>query len=358
MDTNSHKSSHKSSDKYAIQHTSQDLDPMTVKFRDSHIQHIKDKIERIVPITTQDNKSYYVMTELLPPGSVYFTSKCINAKDGKRYYINTFILHPKKSTSDINTDTGSSADIGSDIDTDTDIDTDSGIGSDIDNNNINNDNNTTKNNINNDNVNVNNNSNISDTITTNVLTHKLGAFQRGMTDRIKYMMMIPSYADKKTFALGLNTIKINNTILYRNIIEFQNKKNNFSYSTVKSVLANCKYRLLLKVVGLLVTSTNVLLSIRLVRIYLDNLDPLPPGIKLNILSELNTHESHNLQRYNELNIIQMQYTTTKKQTKDDLLKIFHIPNDKPNNHYTFVSRNANANVNANTNTNINTNMNS
>ena len=118
----------------------------------------------------------------------------------------------------------------------------------------------------NENENDNENENTTDTLiydnVSKSLIDKLNLYQRGLTNRIRYITMIPVYTDKRSFKLHISTIKLDGKIKYKNIIEYQNKKNNFTYGIVKLILMNCRCRLLLKVRYLLITKDNVILNIQ------------------------------------------------------------------------------------------------
>ena len=350
----------------------QTLDPISLHINDIILRQYKDITHRLIPITSSDNKGYYVMTELLAPKSVFCTSNKITDSNGKNHYINKFRLTVPKYTienvneininnetnieneslnnniSNVNTTSESSTDFDIENVNEIDINNETNISNEID---INNETNISNEiDINNETDISNENEIIDDTLT---LIHqsvhindKLNKFQRGFTDRIRYMMFIPQYNDKKSFGLKIRTIKINNIVKYKNIIEYQNKKNNFSYNVIKQVLMNCCCRLLLKINYIMISNTNVVLNIRLVRILPDNLDRLSQSTKLYIMGELNALSCKNIEKYRKLDRSysddydqskMYHRTQSKTDTKNELMKLFNIPKTIS----TTKSRNAN-----------------
>jgi hypothetical protein len=300
---------------------SQTLDPVSTKLHDIVLRHSKDKFVRIVPITSCDDKGYYVMTELLDPLTVFCASNEIIAKNGQKYYKNSFRIRVPK----LINHHAHNHDIISEPSNNTDADA--------------NDNNKFHDSF--EDI-ISEEEDISDqyqnipqeitqekpqekTQESLILIDRLNKFQRGLTDRIKYMMMIPDYDNKNSFGLTMNTIKIGNTIKYKNIIEYQNKKNNFCFNVVKQVLMKCRCKLLLKINYLLITETNVILNIRIVRIIPDNLDNLSMSTKINIISEINSLSSRNAEKYNALDTVPKLSHISKNDTKKDLMKLFNLP---------------------------------
>lgn len=321
-----------------LQVTSQSLDPQTTNIHDVILKH-DCGMDRIVPISTHDNKGYYVMTESLESGTIFCSSKKITLKNNKNYYVHEFRLRIKNQAA-INTNCNLikidpcespsvdpqynhnilknpyHADFDGD---DMQICVPQSVQTQIELNGIEDVTRHKEVHID-DNSNItNNNDNYSKT-----LIDKLSNYQRGLTDRIRYIMMIPEYKDKKSFQLHLSTIKLDGKIKYKNIIEYQNKKNNFTYDIVKNVLMNCRYRLLLKIRYLLITNNNVIMNIQLVRIFPENLDTLQSIFKLMITSELNAFTIRNLEKYNELNTPTNTHNVTKQKTKDSLKKLLKI----------------------------------
>jgi len=247
---------------------SQTLDPLTTVLHDVELRHTKDKVSRLLPITTTDNKGYYVMTDLLEPKSVFCATDEVTDGHSKKRFVNSFRLYQHQSKQhDVQDD-------------------------------------------------------VQDNST--LLIDKLNKFQRGLTDRIRYMMLIPQYTDKKSFGLRMNTIRLNNIIKYKNIIEYQNKKNNFGFDVVKQVLMGCHCRLLLKINYLSITESNVVLNINVVRIIPEDLDNLSMNTKISIMGELNNVSSSNAEKYQTLDSVPKMTHVSKTTTKNDLMKIFNI----------------------------------
>ena len=317
----------------------QTLDPSLAKLHDVVLRHNKDKFDRLVPITASDDKGYYFMTEFLEPQSVFCSTNEIIDKNGKKCYKHGFTLRtPKprvnssqydKSIGDTTTNTDNTLDNESDNKSDIESDVESKIESFENEGDIQNNIHTEKTNKIENLESTNKIENLESTnkienLESSIIIDRLNKLQRGITDRIQYMMMIPHYECKKSFNLGINTIKINNTIKYKNIIEYQNKRNNFYFDIVKQVLIKCRCKLLLKVNYLMITNTNVILNIRLVRIYPDNLDNISMSNKIHINNELNYVSSKNAEKYNELNDVPKFTKVSKADAKNNLMKLFNI----------------------------------
>src|SRR5579872_5040003 len=70
----------------------QTLDPMSLHINDVVLRQYKGTIQKLIPITSSDNKGYYVMTESLAHKSVFCNTNKIIDKNGKTHYINKFRL--------------------------------------------------------------------------------------------------------------------------------------------------------------------------------------------------------------------------------------------------------------------------
>lgn len=271
---------------------SQTLDSAVTKLHDVVLRHAKDRFDRLVPITTSDDKGYYFMTNPLEPKTVFCSTKEIIGKNGKRSYINGFTLRTPKLSETVNDDGLKDKD--NDYASNSDSH-DEGQYS----------------------------AKCNDKQESKILIDRLSAFQKGLIERLKHMMLIPQYNDKKSFNLRINTIKLDNTIKYKNIIEYQNKRNNFSFDIVNQVLMKCRCRLLLKINYLKITNTTTILNIRIVRIMPNDLDNLSMSTRINVISELNYISSRNAEKYNDLNSIPKFKVTSKAEVKKDLMRLFN-----------------------------------
>jgi hypothetical protein len=158
----------------------------------------------------------------------------------------------------------------------------------------------------------------------NNLITKLNNFKRGITDRIKFLTLIPSFPEQTSYVLTYKTFKSDNSVKFSNIIEYQNKINNFSYKIVSNLLKLCRYKLLLKINSITITHSNVFLNIDLVRILPESLDPLESHDKLHIINELNYKFYSNILKYNNLEQFIKKEKSSKTNVKTELKKILHL----------------------------------
>ncbi|VBB18354.1 hypothetical protein YASMINEVIRUS_817 [Yasminevirus sp. GU-2018] len=287
---------------------SQTLDPQKTSLHDVVIRHNKAEIERLVPISTNDNKGYYVMTDTMDPCSVFCHTKEITTKTGAKFMNTTFKLVNRTHRDDKNEkEENRTVNKHKKYDSDEEDEDEkpkkkssvSVKAKEVEQNEA--------------------------KTPAGELIEKLNTFMEGLTERIKYMMMIPETEKKKSFQLTINTIKLDKTIKYRNIIGLNEKKDNVDLACLRDVLRLCRYRLLLKINYLLVTQKTVLLNMRLVRVLPESLDPLPTTTKLNILSEFNKSLAKSVDKYNELaNVVDTSHVS-KQQAKDDIKKLLRIP---------------------------------
>lgn len=297
-----------------IERKNEELNGQSVTINDNVIlRHIGKEIIRVIGINNNENKAYYFMTDTLDPRSVYCNVSKKISQNKKEYMVYNFSLKGNVIKNKDNMandkefdDKGVNQD--PDKNTNTDIiikdlivDTESCIASDI----------------------------VPDTVPVTVpesqrIIDRLNAFKRQITDRIRYLMMIPQYPDQISYILTLNTIKLNNHIKFTNIIEFQQQKNNFGFRAVSNVLTSCRYKLLLKIESITLTHSNVFLNIRLVRIYPESLDTLDINDKLHIIGELNALSAKNINTYINLNKFTRKKVNSKEQVKSELLKILSI----------------------------------
>lgn len=155
------------------------------------------------------------------------------------------------------------------------------------------------------------------------IVDKMNNFVRGILERIRYIMKIPEFVDKHSYTLILPSIKINNSVKYRNIIEFQDKKNNFSPLYVARVINSCRCKFLFKIEGLIFVDDKVMLDIKLIRIFPLSLDPLNTDHRLNVIRELNRSTSQTIESFNNLMYSTDVTGISKKQAKDEIKNILN-----------------------------------
>jgi hypothetical protein len=157
----------------------------------------------------------------------------------------------------------------------------------------------------------------------NLIT-KLNKFKRDITDRIKFLTLIPSFPEQTSYMLTYKTFKSDNSVKFSNIIEYQNRINNFSHKTVSNLLKLCRYKLLLKINSITITHSNVFLNIELVRILPESLDLLEPYDKLHIINELNHKFYSNISKYNNLEQFVKKEKSSKTDVKSELKKVLKL----------------------------------
>ena len=83
-----------------LQISNQSLDPQFTKIHDIILKH-DISMQRIVPLSTQEDKGYYIMTEFLEPRTIFCSSKKIIMENNKAHYVHDFRLRIKKNKLDI-----------------------------------------------------------------------------------------------------------------------------------------------------------------------------------------------------------------------------------------------------------------
>jgi hypothetical protein len=239
----------------------EDLDPNTVTIHNIIIRNDSKDLKRILPIKNKNDKKYYVITETLEPQSVLGKS-VFRTKSDTKYIQYIFSLKYPEVNSQIDTMTNSHA-----------------------------------------------------------LLEKLNKFKRGITNRMKYLMKIPEFSDKSNISMLAKTIYLNDSIILSNIIEYKGMRNNFSFGHLKQILKVCRYKLLIRIDGLDISDKDVYLQATLVRVYPENIDALDSMTKITMLESLNTSSMKNMQRYSELNHIEKNKRTSKKNVKSELTKL-------------------------------------
>jgi hypothetical protein len=255
-------------------YVSETLDPSTVSIKDVRVHHESNELRRTVPIKNKEGKNYYVMTEYLEPDSVVCRSTMRKSLNNRDYLHYTFSLRRQKQNENkiIKDD---STDISEKL--------------------------------------------IKDNV--QKLFENLNAFKRGLTNRIKYLMKIPEYSDDLSVSMTARTIKIKNTLLFNNIIEYNGLKNNFGFGHLKQIIKFCKNKLLIRIDGLEITAKNVYLNITLFRVYPESIDVLDSTTKLALLETLNTESVKNMEKYNDFNHIVKGRSSRKHFVKDELVRL-------------------------------------
>lgn len=278
---------------------SEDLSADHVVVNDNVIlKHIGKEINRVVRVSNNENKPYYFLSEYLTPGSVRCSVSKKTSVDGKGYTLYNFSLKGDKKKQKEEVDVELNQDLDQDLDQNPEAELE-------------------------DQKEQENQEPIEPSESQQIIT-RLNAFKRGITDRIRYRMMIPQYPEQTSYILTLKTIKLNNHVKFSNIIEFQQLKNNFGFRAVSNILATCRCKLLFKVESVTLTHSNVFLDIRLVRIFPESLDSLQASDKLFVLNELNAVTAKNINRYNELNQFTKKQRSSKDQVRSELKKILSI----------------------------------
>jgi len=284
--------------------TSEDLLPANVIINDDVIiKHVEQQIHRTMLISNSQKKPYYFMTEYIDPGFIYHVVSKRTSGTGQTYNLYNFIL---KSKTRINQKENPQHDTNDDINKENDNSLCQNTNVDFHQDQDINDNDVGQN-INNDVM---------------ILIDRLNCFKRGLTERIKYRTMIPKdYPDQKVYYMSARTIKLDCVTKLKNIIEFQDLKNNFNSKTVSNVLRYCRCKLLLKIDSVTITHTNVFLNICLIRIFPENFDSLRGDTKLYIFKELNFTTTKNINTYNNLNCIVRKRASTKAQVRKELMNL-------------------------------------
>jgi hypothetical protein len=258
---------------------SESLDPRDCTLHDLTVHHIGKNLIRIIPITTQDHKNYYFMTDSMEPNSL----SCAIPKNGYRTI--NFILRKKQQ---INKQ-----------DTEVNI----GIHQTID--------------PANDPANPSN-------IQVDTLIDRFNVFLKGLTDRVKFLMMIPQYQDKTVYYPKVNTIRIEGSTKLKNIIEYLGKKTNFHHRDVNRILLHCRCKFLFHIMSISITVNNVHLNTKIVRIYPENFDTLNLHDRVHTMNEINRVTIKNNALFNDLDNITEKRTASKRSVRDELKQLVSL----------------------------------
>ena len=234
------------------------------------VRHNNKEIERIVPISSHDNKECHIMTDILSPGSIKCITQYIKTSHGSDFLATKFSLTSFSGNDDHKKD-------------------------DI------------------------------DKIQSNIVIKNLNSFVEGLTKRLKFIMLIPQIHQKKSYILSLNTAKLNGHIIYKNIIEIDGHKNNLNLLSLKEILMNSSFRILLRINYLLITIKSVILNISLVRVFPISLASLSTTSRLGILGEINKTLINSVNKYNELACVADTSRISKKDASNEIIKLLRIP---------------------------------
>lgn len=260
------------------------------------MKHVNQEIHRITDISNMKKKPYYFMTDYFQPGFVKLNTIRKLSSSGQKYTKYNFILRSK-----INKKHDTNQLEEQNLETQNNEESNAYVNLDTKENNLPEQN--------------------EECIGISNLTTKLNNFKRGITNRVKYRMMIPqNYPDQHVYYLSARTIKLNNIVKLKNIIEYQNRKNNFDSRIISHILQTCKCKLLLKIDSFTVTHTNVYLNICLIRIFPENLDGLRADNEIYVFNELEQLTTKNINMYNNLNHIQINHRKNKKQVQINIMK--------------------------------------
>ena len=311
------------------------LDPETIHIHDDvSVRHIKHKIQRIVQVSNASKKPYYFMTDYLEPGTV--RCNVINKKtvSGHPYTKYTFALRSKiyaKPTLD------------KDQENINDDDQKDNQQNGVEENGVE-ENGVEENEVEDNEVDqktyptdkktypdeqmfpdtIEENNYVVDPSAQNVID-RLNGFKRGITNRIKYRMMIPpDYPDQTMYQFDTKVIKLNNITKLKNIIEYQGNKNNFNFTEVSSILRKCRCKFLFKINGIIITHTNVYFDMLLTRIYPESIDCLQGSSKLHVMNVLNQQSNKNINTYLNLNYAKHERPNSKVHVKSELKRLLAV----------------------------------
>lgn len=293
-----------------VEKINENLDPETIHIHDDvMVRHIKHKMQRMVQVSNASIKPYYFMTDYLEPGTV--RCNIINKKSvsGHPYTKYTFVLRSKVYANPIHDsdDVDKRNDIEGNLDKENEVDqktypTDKEMYPDV----------------------IDENNYVVDPSAQNLID-RLNGFKRGITNRIKYRMMIPpDYPDQTIYRFGAKVIKLDNITKLNNIIEYRGDKNNFNSTEVSSILRKCKCKFLFKINGIIITHTNVYFDMSLTRIYPESLDPLQGFDRLHMLNVLNHQSNKNINAYLNLNYAKYERPNSKVNVKSELKRLLAV----------------------------------
>jgi hypothetical protein len=276
----------------------ENLDPLTITLQNMTLM----KNTRIIPLVNKNNKKYFFMTDYMEPNSIYCSVKH-KIYEGKKYDQINFTMYKK-----INN-------VKSDI---KHVDIKYITNDNSNNENINNENNINNNEIkcdeqNNDIIQIyeeKDNDKEKET-DINILIDKFNIFKRGITNRIKYIMKIPNYEDSNVYYSKTEIIYVDKTKKLKNIIEYDDIINNLHCDDVNTILSKCRCKFLFHISSIKISDTDVMLGLKLVRIYPETLDILNIIEKTYILNQIKGANFNASEFYNGLDI----HTKTKQKSK-------------------------------------------
>jgi hypothetical protein len=250
---------------------------LDVMMHDVIFKTVGSNVHRIIPLSNNENKNYYFMTDFFDPGYVRCNIKTSHICDiftGQKYNVN-FTLNDK-SYDDRKKETDD------------------------------------------------NNNNDIITQTRNTI-NRLNSFKKGLIDRIKFLMQVPeNLSDQSMYYMNVNMIKIGNDKKLRNIIEYNDVINNMSVSSMITILKYCRCKLLFQINSLDLLQKGAYLNIRLVRVYPEIIDLIPDDKKMYVLSELSSSNIRSIVHNNTMHSIAKTNPVSKYCVRDELKRLLLV----------------------------------
>lgn len=257
----------------------EDLISNDIILHDVIIKHINKNIIRIIPISDNDNRNYYYMTDFLEPKTLNCKNNIIQTLDNKKYAKINFYIRKKNNIND--------EECNNDVNLDDKINGDEFKNNDAD-----------------------------------LLIDRINIFEKEIINKIKCIMKIPAYDDNKIIHyLHVDTIYIDKEKKLRNIIEYQGKKNNLQYLDTTIILTNCRCKFLFHIQSIHIFENKIKSNIKLIRIFPESLDNLKINDKIRILEQINKSIFINLSIFNDLNVIPQTRRLSKKTVNEQLKKL-------------------------------------
>lgn len=152
---------------------------------------------------------------------------------------------------------------------------------------------------------------------TNDIINKLNEFKKGLTNRLKYLMKIPTYKDSKYYLMRINN---NGKGILTNILLWENKILDLPSHMLVDILSD--NRLLIHIMSLTITDDSVYLNLRLSRVILESIHSLNSNDRFKLLKNINFQSTENLNQLKNLEDVNVNKKfTSKNQLKDQLKKI-------------------------------------
>ena len=141
------------------------------------------------------------------------------------------------------------------------------------------------------------------------IVDELNTIKKNIIEKIKHKTNIIEYSEQKSYNLKLKYFNKNNSIMFNNIIEYNNLTNNLNFYTLSNVLSLCKCYLLLNIESVTITNKNVYLNIYLEKVYPESI------INLNLFDRLNIMNDKLVLKNNNINI---DFSNNKRPTKNEI----------------------------------------